>query len=134
MIHHVTYEIDKKLIAEELQFWSMLGFNPTGLRRRSRKQPPIHWLVSGDETHAVELIPVRLGDDPRPPQGLGHVAFSVSAREWEIVLIKARQGANFEIKTYPKGIHGFFESPTGHMVEVFPYYYAIKAGPPLEEK
>lgn len=127
MIQHVAYEIDRDKVAEELLFWSMLGFNPTGLRRLSRKQPPIHWLVCGDESHAVELLPV----DRAAIQGLSHVAYAVSQRQWEITLIKARQGANFQIKTYEKGLHGFFEAPSGYCVELITYYWPVKAGPPL---
>lgn len=132
MIHHLTFEIDKKLLTEELEFWSLLGFAPTGLRRRSRKQPPIHWLVGGDHGHAVELLPV---DVPRVSH-LGHVAFAVPQRRWQIATQRAAQLGIYRERCdhFDFGQHCYLKSPSGHMVELFTNNKALKAGPPLEER
>lgn len=131
MIHHVTYEIDKAKVAQELAFWSCLGFNPTGLRRRSRKQPPIHWILCGDEGHAIELLPV----EKPATWGLGHVCYALDQREWEIAW---KQVKNFEIEHEVASNHFghrrlFLHSPSGHPVEVIQGRVSLKAGPPLEE-
>jgi hypothetical protein len=133
MIHHLTYEVDKTLIAQEERFWGLLGFTHTGLRRRSRKQPPIHWLVCGDEGHAVELLPVGY----RPPQSLGHVAYELDQRRWEIMALGL--GGSMDIKYEEASPHfgqkrAFLHSPSGIVVEILLGRASVKAGPPLEEK
>lgn len=132
MIHHLAFEVDKKKIAEELSFWACFGYHPTGLRRRSRKQPPIHWLVCGDEGHAVELLPA---DEPRL-WGLGHVCLSLDQRRWEIAI---RELARYFPDTVEPGIPrfnvqcNFAFSPTGHVVEFMQSMTcSIKAGPALQ--
>lgn len=134
-LHHVTYEINKSLLVRELEFWSLLGFAPTGLRRRSRKQPPIHWLIGGDHDHAVELLPV---SEPHI-LGLGHIALVVPERRWYIAGVMAeRYGHQYEVcsagQHFDFGLHAFFHSPSGHVVELFTYKKGLKSGPPLEER
>lgn len=133
MIHHITYEVDKRLLSQELDLWSILGFNPTGLRRRTRKQPPIHWLVCGDENTAVELLPV----DKRPHQGLGHVSFTLDLRRWQIVTIGLERLTWMwaeDASDYFGNKRMFLHSPSGYKVELILGNPPIKAGPPLEEE
>lgn len=134
MIHHVTLEVDKKQITWELQFWAFLGFNPTGLRRRSRKQPPIHWLVCGDESHAIELLPV---DDPQT-WGRGHLCYEIDQRRAQILAVHAAGLPMVKIERasdFFGNERRFLHSPSGHVVEViYCNAVSIKAGPPLEEE
>lgn len=131
MIHHVSYEVFNNLTAQELSFWSCFGFHPTGLRRRSRKQAPIHWLVCGDEAHAVELLPV---DEPSP-QGLTHVAYVLPQRRWEIATKEfERFGVDIEPAQPHLGHERFtVQAPSGYHVEILKGSPSLKAGPPLTE-
>jgi hypothetical protein len=132
MIHHVTFEVSKGCITKELEFWSLLGFNPTGLRRRTRKQPPIHWLICGDETFAVELIPVDVGPLPDDSQGVGHLCLELGARRWEIASLGMRRFTH-RFDPHPDWKHhAFTTSPSGHVVEICAFANSIKSGPPLE--
>lgn len=131
MIHHVTIEVSKRWITQELEFWSLLGFNPTGLRRLSRKQPPIHWLVCGDESHAVELLPV---DEPSN-QGLGHLCYELDERRWHIMCFGL--GGSCHVRAEKAKPHFcqqrvFLHSLSGTTVEVLLGRPSIKAGPPIE--
>lgn len=136
MIHHVTYEVDKRLIAQELDFWAIVGFAPAafGPRRRSRRQPVIHWLIGGDHGHAIELLPV---ETPRVWH-LGHVALSVPQRRWEITT-DGLERCGFLVEDASDkyggkfGQHAYAKSPTGHVIELFTNRMALKWGPPLED-
>lgn len=133
MIHHLAFEIDKNKIPEELSFWACLGYHPTGLRRRTRKQPPIHWLVCGDENHAIELLPV---ENPSP-QGLAHVCLSLDRRRWEIATAELQTMHPLPIE-YGESHHGaprfFVKSPSGYYIEgIQTTCNQLKAGPPLQE-
>lgn len=117
---------------QELSFWACFGYHPTGLRRRTRKQPVIHWLVCGDETHAVELLPV----DMPSPKGLAHVCLSLGQRRWEIATAElGRFDFKFEFAAKHFGCFRLFaEAPSGYNVEaLLTEHNQIKAGPPLEE-
>jgi hypothetical protein len=131
MIHHITYEVNKIYLTQELDFWNLLGFTPTGLRRRTRKQPPIHWLVAGDESHAIELLPV---EEP-VVQGKGHVCYCLDQRRWEILAFGlGRLRWEVEQTTAFFGHKRvFLHSPSGHVVELMLGDATTKAGPPLEE-
>lgn len=132
MIHHITYEVEKSKLADEKLFWSCLGWTETGLRRRSRKQPPIQWLVNGDEDFAIELIPVGQLHRPFPPD-LGHICLSMGQRRWQIARDQARL-FHFLCEEHPEwGSHAFFHSPQGYIVEAAEALKSIKSGPPLEE-
>lgn len=134
-LHHLTYEVDEKQLVQELEFWAAVGFCPCafGPRRRSRKQPIIHWLTGGDFPWAIELLPVAT---PYVQQ-LGHVCFVVSERRLEVA---AKTGEDFGYKVeregegYPNlGKQVFMHSPTGHTVELITNKRALKCGPPLQE-
>jgi hypothetical protein len=133
MMHHLTYEIDERLITQELEFWSAIGFTPYGSRRRKRGNPPFYfyWCIGGDHGHAIELLPV---SEPHL-WGLGHVAYCVPLRRWEIALKAAARWAircELNPQYYDFGLHAFLHSPSGHVVEMFTNQRALKAGPSLE--
>jgi hypothetical protein len=134
MIHHVSYEIYKGLFVQELEFWSMLGFNPCcfGPRRRTRKQTIIHWLTSGDESHAVELLPV---EDPAI-QEVGHLCYVLDQRTWENVHNRHTRfayGCMEWASDYFGNKRRFLHSPSGNAIEILSGAPSLKAGPPLEE-
>jgi hypothetical protein len=129
LIHHLTFDVQKHLLVKEIEFWSCLGWNPTGLRRRTRKQPPINWLVCGGEKTAIELIAV----DAAMIQGVGHTCIELGQRRYEIT---TQMLARFQHEFQPHHSwkeHGFALSPTGHTIEIAANLQGPKAGPPLEE-
>lgn len=129
MIHHLTFDVQSQLMTREIEFWSCLGWTPTGLRRRTRKQPPIHWLLSHGESAAVELIAI----DRPAIQAVGHVCVELGQRRWEIATQHLAQFQH-EYQAHDSWKdHGFAMSPTGHVIEIAANLKSIKAGPPLEE-
>lgn len=125
-LHHITFEVEKTLIADEERFWGLLGFQPTGLRRRSRKQPPIHWLVSSEGT-AIELIPTI------PRVDLAHICFVDGNFDLTIRKLFEFSIRFDEASAYFGFKRAFVHSPGGHTIELLSGSPSIKAGPPLEE-
>lgn len=136
MINHVAYEVDGKVLENEVAFWQCFGW--TEVMIRSRTAPKSRWLRApiGDTAIFIHLLPVD-GVEVSGPGGL-HVCVIASARvngydgvmaaidELEFVVEVSEPGS---IEKWWGARRSFIESPAGLEVELLEH--APPAGRPL---
>jgi hypothetical protein len=127
LISHVTMEVNKRLVARELEFWRCLGYDRGGVRSRSTERT--EWLRSrlgnGLVASWVHLIPVDVEDVPRSRFGVGgtgHPAVVIGGAYYDALndLVRLGFGPIIEVPVTGGawGCRFFAESPSGWRVEV----------------
>jgi hypothetical protein len=123
MIHHVTLEVDERLIAEEWRFWGVLGYYPT--RPPSRAGGWVHWLVNTRARQAIELLP-----SPQPAQGERcHIAVVVG--DFDRTLRRLAGDDAFEVRELADHLgcrRAWTMSPSGNMVKLMSRPVNVKSG------
>lgn len=126
MIHHVSLEVDKQLIAEERLFWSLLGFHEMMLPSRDRRG--IHWLVNRETQTVVHLMP---SEWPTIPE-FGHTAVIPPDFSRAIAGLCRFGSSPEQARDYFGRARVYIKSPSGHQVEALAGAPPVKVGMPLE--
>lgn len=132
MLHHITMEVEKDRLSDELTFWGLLGFAPTGVRREGRGQPIVHWLVNGLADFAVELIPMETVN--LDETSINHLCMVRDDYNRTLDNFDRFHVEYEETTRYWGYKRAFLHSPSGYVVELLSGRPPIKAGPPIQEQ
>lgn len=128
-VHHIGISCPKKLQADELRFWEILGYAETGPARRGLRRF-VRWLV-GDGL----AIQIRLHDNPLEEEmtALNKIALLVPDYARTTNNLEAF-GFNIEpAQDYFGYKRAHARSPSGHYVEIMEGSPSRRAYGPLEE-
>jgi len=125
-VHHIGINCPKKLQAEELRFWEVIGFAETGPARRGKRRN-IRWLVGPGCA-----VLIRLGGEA-PAETTDYI--SIYCKDIDRTARKLREtGSEPEwAQTYFGWRRLHVQSPSGRWVELIEGSPGLKAYAPLEE-
>jgi hypothetical protein len=126
MIHHVTIEADKRLIAKEREFWNILGFS-RNLSIVKRNEPD--WLYRPGTKQAIHL---HWTGDPAVPE-FGCLALVQTDFDRTVRILRSfGHEVDCDILDFWGHPRAYTACPTGHNVELLAGAPSIQAGMPRE--